>query len=96
MRICYHKRCVHEQVAKRIANVRFTTAREKSVFMRKQKNEIVKRIYLCDSPEYRKKHNAETMDKNQRKNKKWRERIHESITCKWKPARKRKHIYGAA
>lgn len=29
-------------------------AREKSVFMRKQKNEIVKRIYLCDSPEYRK------------------------------------------
>lgn len=67
MRICYHKRCVHEQVTKRIANVRFTTDREKSVFMRKQKNEIVKRIYLCDSPEYRKKHKAETMDKNQKK-----------------------------
>ena len=63
MRICYHKRCVHEQVTKRIANVRFTTGREKPVFMRKQQNEIVKRIYLYDSPECRKKHKAEKTDK---------------------------------
>ena len=34
--------------------------------------------------------------KNQGKNKKWRKRIYESITCKWKPARKRKHLHGAA